>query len=164
MVIIVDFSKQIQCKSQEFRNVLSNYRSHGLKDTGSMGNCSHIQTVNKVSYKPRGEGKVRIGKIYDDLNKNHIIIRLDLPKDEFSDEFLINSTGFREVVPRKQRTNFTCLKVHRASWEHSVFDTIDIKLYEKDITAYNFTSTAFLNFMNLLILRATGEIIEIPNN
>ncbi|MEH7181108.1 hypothetical protein [Neobacillus vireti] len=159
----MDFREQIKSKSLEFRNVLSNYRNLGLKDTGSVGNCSFINTFNKVTYKPRGEGKFRIGKMTDDLDKNHMIIRLDLPKDEFSDDFLMKSTGFTDVIPRKQRTNFTCLKVHRASWDHSIFDTIDIKLYEDDITAYNFNSSAFLNFMNLLILRATGEIIEIPN-
>ncbi|MDT8860635.1 hypothetical protein N0O92_10355 [Alkalihalobacillus sp. MEB130] len=76
----------------------------------------------------------------------------------------MKSTGFKEVIPRKQRTNFTCLKVHRAGWDNSVFDTIDIKLCKEDIATYNFPSSAFLEFINLLIFRATGEIIEIPHN
>lgn len=117
-------------------------------------------TSRMPKMKPRGKGKFRIGKITDELDRNYMIIRLDLPKDEFSDEFLLQSTGFTNVFPRKQRTNFTCLKVQRPSWDHTVFDTIDIKLYEEDIAAYNFTSSPFLNFMNLLILRATGEVIE----
>ncbi|WP_077618359.1 hypothetical protein [Bacillus sinesaloumensis] len=160
----MDFSKEIESKSQELRNILSKYRNRGLKDTGSIGNSCHIKTFKQVTFKTRGEGKFRIGKINDNLDKKHMTIRLDLPKDEFSDEFLMNSTMFRKVIPRKQRTNFTCLKIHRAKWDGSVFDTIDIKLYEEDIAAYNFNSSTFLIFIDLLILRATGEIIEIPNN
>ncbi|WP_110928069.1 hypothetical protein [Bacillus massiliglaciei] len=158
------FHKQIKSKSKEFRDLLSNYRSRGLKDTGSVGKCDFINTLNRVTYKPIGEGKFRIGKINDDLDKNHMSIRLDLPKGEFSDEFIMKSMGFTEVFPRKKRTNFTCLKVHRASWDDSVFDTVDIRLYEEDIAAYNFNDNSFKNFIDLLILRATGEIIEIPNN
>ncbi|PLT28161.1 hypothetical protein [Peribacillus deserti] len=158
------YRELIKSKSQEFRNVLSSFKNLGLKDTGSAGNCSFIKTYNKVTYKKTGQGRFRIGKITDRLDKNHMIIRLDLPKDEFFDEFLMKSTGFMEVIPRKQRTNFTCLKVHRASWDQTVFDTIDIKLYEEDIATFNLTSSSFLNFMSLLILRATDEIIEIPKN
>lgn len=84
-------------------------------------------------------------------------VRLDLPKDGFSDEFLMKATGFTNFVPRKQRTNFTCLKIHRASWDNTVFDTIDIKLYGEDIEKYNFMSTEFLNFIDLLVSKATVQ-------
>ena len=160
----MEYNEQIKNKSQEFRNILSNYRNRGIRETGNIGNCSFIKTTNKVTFKPRGEGKFRIGKITDDLDKRFLSIRLDLPKDEFTDEFLMKSTGFSVIIPRKQKANFTCLKIHRANWDQSVFDTIDIKLYEDDIAAYKFTSSAFLDFLDLLILRATGEIIDIPNN
>lgn len=157
----MELSEQIKNKSQEFRNVLSNYRDRGIRETGNIGNCSFIKTTNKVNFKPKGEGKFRIGKITDDLNKRFLSVRLDLPKEEFTDEFLMKSTGFSTIIPRKQRANFTCLKIHRANWDQSVFDTIDIKLYEDDIAAYMFNARAFLD---LLIARATGEMIDIPNN
>lgn len=157
----MDFRKQIENKSQEFRKVLLLFEE--LKGTGTVGNSAFINTVNRVTYKQNvEEGKSRIGKINDNLNKNHMSIRLDLPKNEFSVEYLMQSIGLK-IIPREQRANFTCLKLHRACWDHTVFDTIDIKLYKEDIATYNFNSAAFIEFMNLLVLRASGEIIEIPN-
>lgn len=155
----MDFKQQIERKSIQFRNILLNYSESGIKDTGNVGNCSFIKTINKVTYKPKGEGKFRIGKITDDLNGNFIAIRLDLPKDEFSDEFLLLSTGFSSFIPRNQRANYTCLKLHRAAWDQTVFDTIDIKLYKDEITTYNFSSKEFLYFLDLLISRATGDTV-----
>jgi hypothetical protein len=156
----MDYRDHIINRSQEFRNILSNY--HALKSTVKVGNSTHIKTINQVTYKQTGEGKYRIGKNNDALDKKFMSIRLDLPKDEFSDEFILRATGFSEIIPRRRRTNYTCLKLHRASLDQTVFDTIDIKLYENDIAKYRFNTVEFLTFIDLLIRRATGEIIEIP--